>query len=174
MYFSPCLAASALALITTFSAASPLQARNSTPAPGQTHSSEFVTLGCPKTTKPFASVAEQLNAANDFAQQLFVKKQMSKAFNTYIATDLINHAYDVPCGGSAIAQSVLGETLSAAKFDIKWVNVGQDLATTFLKITTPMGVLASTETFRLSGTCFVEHWIIAQPVTNSSNPHAFF
>ncbi|KAI4137282.1 MAG: hypothetical protein LQ340_008097, partial [Diploschistes diacapsis] len=121
-----------------------------------------------------ATEAEQFTAANAFAQTLFISKQISQAFSTYVASDLINHAYDVPGDGAAIAQAQVAGLVGAGQFELQWVNVGQNIATTFFKVTTPKGVGAAVEMFRMSGTCLVEHWVIQQAVTNSSNPHPFF
>ena len=172
MHLSSALAAG-LSLFSV-AASSPLQPR-ATPSPASTHSSEFQTLGCPNTTSPIATEYEQFVAANTFAQTLFVQKKVSQAFSTYVASDLINHAPDVPGDGAALAQSVVSGLISASQIEIQRVVVGQDIATTFFKAITPMGTAAAMEMFRMSGTCLVEHWVIQQAVQgNSSNPHAWF
>ncbi|MCJ1328213.1 hypothetical protein MMC10_004889 [Thelotrema lepadinum] len=181
MHCSNIFTAGALLLSTAFVAASParhfktgaaLTVRTSKTPPF--HTSEFVTLGCPNTTVAVASSAEQFDAANNFAQMLFIQKKIPQAFSTYVATDLINHAPSVSGDGAALAQSTVGPLLSVAKIEIQFVTVGNDHATTFFKATTPGGVTAAMEVFRLSGTCLVEHWVVNQEVTNSSNPHAYF
>ena len=173
MLFSSTLAASALALLPLLSAASPFpSAKHSPPVPSNT--TEYYALGCPNTTCPYATEAEQLEAAQNFAELLFVEKRISDAFNGYIAQDLINHAPDVPADGAAVAEQTVTGLLSVATIDIQFVHVGQGYSTTFFKATTPQGVAASMEVFRMDGTCLVEHWVVLQPVTNSSNPHPYF
>jgi len=64
-------------------------------APGHGHHadvSEYYSLGCPKSTKPYASKEEQLQAITEYGQLLYIQKQIETAEYTYVATDFINHA----------------------------------------------------------------------------------
>jgi len=54
--------------------------------------SEYYSLGCPKSTKPYASKEEQLQAITEYGQLLYIQKQIETAEYTYVATDFINHA----------------------------------------------------------------------------------
>ena len=162
------------AALVTASPAAPLAIRSTTPAATGPSSSEFITLGCPKTTVPVADEALQFTTAKTFSQMLFVDKKISEAFSCFIARDLINHAPDVPGDGAALAQATIAPRLSSANIEIQYVTVGQDRMMTYFKATSPVGVLAAVDIFRMSGTCMVEHWVVTQPVANSSNPHPFF
>ena len=171
------LAASALALLATFAAALPTEVDNikKLPRASPVHDSEFKTLGCPSKSQPVASEAQQFEVANDFAKQLFVNKKVSQAFNAHVARDLINHAPDVPGDGAATAEPVVSGLLASATVELQWTNVGQNYATTYFKATSPQGTIASTDIFRMVGTCLVEHWVIVQPVINNTqNWHPFF
>ena len=85
-----------------------------------------------------------------FAETLFIQKNYNTAFNTWVATDLINHASDVPGDGKALALADVKGLLAASTIELQWVTVGQDHAMTFFKATTPMGVAAAMEVFRMS------------------------
>jgi len=138
------------------------------------YTSEYTTLGCPTSTTPSATESQQHDALNDFATLLYLQKMPAKAFDTYVATHLINHAADVPGDGAAIALQTVGPLVSASAFVIEQLFVGQDRGVTYFKATTPMGTAAAIDMFRMSGTCLVEHWVIQNPVLNSTNPHPYF
>ena len=138
------------------------------------HNSEYTTLSCPNTTTNIATTDQQFAAITSFNTLLFQEKQSSKAFSTYVATDLINHAPDVPGDGSKLAHDTISGLLEVSDVEIEQVFVGQDHSTTYFKATTANGTIAAMEVFRLSGTCLVEHWVVQVPVTKSSNPHAYF
>jgi len=138
------------------------------------YTAEFTALGCPNTTSPIATATEQYNAISDFSQLLYIEHQAAQAFNTYIAKHLINHAPDVAGDGAALALSTVGPLIGSSAVTIEQVFVGEDRAVTFFKAVTPVGSLAVMELFRMSGTCFVEHWLVQAVVTNSSNPHPYF
>ncbi|MCJ1320629.1 hypothetical protein MMC15_005969 [Xylographa vitiligo] len=138
------------------------------------YTSEYITLGCPESTTPIATESQQYDALNDFATLLYLQKMPAKAFNTYVATHLINHAADVPGDGAAVALQTVGPLVSASAFVIEQLFIGQDRGVTYFKATTPVGTAAAIDMFRMSGTCLVEHWVIQNPVLNSTNPHPYF
>lgn len=55
------------------------------------HNSEYYSLGCPPSTKPWASQKQQLEAITDYGNLLYLQKQIDTAENTYVATEFINH-----------------------------------------------------------------------------------
>lgn len=145
---------------------------SSTAAP--VYTAEFIGLGCPATTSASATATQQYDALNDFATLLYLKKEAPTAFRTYVATHLINHAAEVPGDGAALALKTVEPLVAISAFVIEQLFVGEDRAVTYFKATTPMGVVAAIDMFRMSGTCFVEHWVIQNPVVNSTNPHPYF
>jgi hypothetical protein len=138
------------------------------------YTAEFTALGCPNTTSPIATVTQQLEALTDFAHLLYLEHRSAQAFSTYVAKNLINHAFDVSGDGAALALSTVGPLLASATCTLEQIFVGQDRGMTFFKAVSPQGTLAAMDMFRMSGTCLVEHWIVEMPVTNSSNPHPYF
>ncbi|MCJ1332593.1 hypothetical protein MMC10_009286 [Thelotrema lepadinum] len=172
MYF-PQSCITFLALSAAVVTASPFNARQSAP-PTQTHSSEFITLGCPNTTSAVASASEQLETARTFINLFLIQKDVAQAFDTYVAADAINHANFVAGDGRDLAVSTITPQIDANTFDIKWITVGDGYANTLFEATGSQGSVAAIEVFRMVGTCFVEHWIVQQAVMNSSNPHPYF
>ncbi|MCJ1286313.1 hypothetical protein MMC26_005658 [Xylographa opegraphella] len=138
------------------------------------YTSEYTTLGCPKSTTPIATETQQYEALSDFASLLYLQKMPTKAFNNYVATHLINHAADVPGDGAAVAIQTVGPLVAESAFVIEQLFVAQDRGVTYFKATTPMGTVAAIDMFRMSGTCLIEHWVIQNPVLNSTNPHPYF
>ncbi|MCJ1292724.1 hypothetical protein MMC34_004277 [Xylographa carneopallida] len=138
------------------------------------YTSEYIALGCPKSTTPIATVTQQYEALNNFATLLYLQKSPAKAFDTYVATHLINHAADVPGDGAATALQTVGPLVAASAFVIEQLFIAQDRGVTYFKATTPVGTVAAIDMFRMSGTCLIEHWVVQNPVLNSTNPHPYF
>ncbi|MCJ1412853.1 hypothetical protein MMC19_006953 [Ptychographa xylographoides] len=138
------------------------------------YTSEFIALGCPNTTSAIATETQQLDAIKDFANTLYINKKPQIAFNKYVATDLINHAAEVPGDGAALALATVGPLIGASTITLEQIFVGQDRAVTFFKGATPIGSVAAIDMFRMSGTCLIEHWVLQEPVTNTTNPHPYF
>ncbi|KAL8905665.1 MAG: hypothetical protein Q9207_002479 [Kuettlingeria erythrocarpa] len=157
---------------------------------------EYYSLGCPKSTKPRASQKEQLRAITDF-DNLLVQKQFQTAYNTYAATNFINHVARVstarsmaskivliknkiPGNGTALAIQYLVPALANTTLTILDVWVGPNArgdvkSTTYLKGVSPVrGVGVIVNFWRMIGTCLVEAWEIGAPVTTSTNPIAYF
>ncbi len=161
-----------------------------------TRPEEYYKLGCPKSTKPQASQKEQLRAITDF-DNLLVQKQFNVAYNTYAATNFISHVarvstartmtsrnvlmkHKIPGNGTALAIQYLVPALANTTLTILDVWVGPNAqgdvkSTTYLKgVSTVRGVGVIVDIWRMIGTCLVEAWEVGAPVTNSTNPIAYF
>ena len=171
MHFSKIVAA-ALPLLLLPSAAVAGYAHHSNP--------EYYSLGCPKSTSPWASKEQQLQAITDYGNLLYLQKQIETAEYTYVATNFINHAPEVPGNGVALAIKTLTPMLGTSTIEIKNVFVGSnatgsDFSVTYFKGTSSVqGVGVIADIWRMIGTCLVEHWDVAMGVQNSSNPVAYF
>ena len=86
---------------------------------------EFKSLGCPKTTKPWATAQEQLHAVTNFYDTLFGGNPV-KAFTQWTAKDFINHAPDVTGDGQAAAENAVDGLLATSKEEIKNIFVGKN------------------------------------------------
>ncbi|KAL8917301.1 MAG: hypothetical protein Q9208_008022 [Pyrenodesmia sp. 3 TL-2023] len=141
--------------------------------------SEYQSLGCPNTTKPSASQQEQLQAIISF-DNLLVQKQLATAFNTYAATNFINHVAMIPGNGTALAIQYLVPALNTTSLTLldDWVGSnaqGVIKSTSYLRGDSQrrgLGVIVNI--WRLVGTCLVEFWQVGAPVMNSTNPIAYF
>ena len=128
-------------------------------AHGVGYNSEFYTLGCPESTKPYASQEDQLKAIIDYGKLLYLEKKIEEAESTYVAKDFINHAPEVPGNGTALAIETLSKMLPTSTIQIQnqyvGVNVhGVSYSTTFFKgISSVQGVGAISDQWRMIGTC---------------------
>ena len=124
-----------------------------------TNITEFYTLGCPNSTKPHASQHEQLIAVNDFANLLYLQKQIETAEYKYVAKNFINHAPEVPGNGIALAIQTLKQLLPTSTIEIQRIFVGKDIngksfsTTHFKGISSVQGVGDIADIWRLIGTC---------------------
>lgn len=186
MHFSTFLAAAlpVLATVATLNQSTPF------------NGSEYYSLGCPNSTKPFASQQEQLQAITNF-DNLLVQKQFKAAYNTYAATNFISHVarvstarsmasrniltkHQIPGNGTALAIQYLVPALANTTLTILdvWVGLnaqGDVKSTTYFKGNSQargLGVIV--DFWRMIGTCLVETWEVGAPVTNSTNPIAYF
>ncbi|PYH29143.1 uncharacterized protein BO87DRAFT_380785 [Aspergillus neoniger CBS 115656] len=145
---------------------------------------EFTALGCPDTTKPEASQAEQLAAWNDFTNLLYTEKRLTDAFTKYVATGYINHSplvtgndIDTTLGElSAIVPNVDSQLQRAF---VGWDKDGTAYGTAHTKVigNATMGIpnSALVDMIRMVGTCLVEHYDVQQAVDGTApNPIAFF
>ncbi|CAF9915576.1 MAG: hypothetical protein HETSPECPRED_002528 [Heterodermia speciosa] len=144
------------------------------------HNSEYYTLGCPPTTKPFASQHEQLTVLTNFATEVFVQHNLDQGYNTYAAKNFINHAPEISGNGTAIAIATQGPMLKGGTTEIQRIFAGRDANGTsygtihFKGISLKLGVGDIAGIWRFAGTCLVEYWDVATGVYNSTNPIAYF
>ena len=75
---------------------------------------EYYSLGCPKSTRPYASKEQQLQAITDYGNLLYLQKKIETAEYTYVANDFINHAPEVNLMSSIIFLDVALEFYSFA------------------------------------------------------------
>ncbi|KAL8747443.1 MAG: hypothetical protein Q9184_007600 [Pyrenodesmia sp. 2 TL-2023] len=178
MRFSSFLA-TALPVLSTLATPPPIPSILATQSSHLGTSSEYYSLGCPNTTKPVASQQEQLQAITNF-ENLLVQKQFATAYNTYAAADIINHAARIPGNGTALAISYLVPTLATTNLTLLDVWVGLNAqnvtkSTAYLKGNSAVrGLGVIVDIRRMIGTCLVEAWEVGAPVTNSTNPIAYF
>ncbi|CAK96248.1 hypothetical protein CBS63078_7057 [Aspergillus niger] len=145
---------------------------------------EFTALGCPDTTKPQASQAEQLAAWDDFTNLLYTEKRLTDAFTKYVATGYINHSPLVSANGIDTTLGELSGIVPNVDSQLQHVFVGWDkngtaYGTAHTKVTgnATMGIpnSALVDMIRMVGTCLVEHYDVQQAVDGTApNPIAFF
>ncbi|GKZ30979.1 hypothetical protein AbraIFM66950_010804 [Aspergillus brasiliensis] len=145
---------------------------------------EFTALGCPDTTKPEASQAEQLAAWDDFTNLLYTERRLTDAFTKYVATGYINHSPLVPANGVETTMGELSGIVPNVNAQLQHVFVGWDkngtaYGTAHTRVTgnETMGIpnSALVDMIRMVGTCLVEHYDVQQVVDGTApNPIAFF
>jgi predicted SnoaL-like aldol condensation-catalyzing enzyme len=129
------------------------------------------------------SAALEDTAANrrvfeNFVRELYERKQLSHAYETYVAADLIEHSPG-RAGGRSGAVAALAPLFANpdATFLIKHVLVDGDLAAVHYhgRIQANSAGAAVVELFRLSRGKIVEHWDAFQPIASGSkNAHPMF
>ena len=151
-------------------------------APSHAASQEYYDLGCPEgTTKPVASIQEQIAAYDNYKNLLYTENKVAEAFNTYAAKSYINHAPEIAVNGTAAVIAELSGLLATADTKVFKNYVGYDsngttFGTTHFSATVP-GVPTQNviDIIRMIGTCLVEHWDDIEAVNGSSpNPIAYF
>ena len=141
---------------------------------------EFYTLGCPSSTKPWASQREQLSVLTNFANLVFVQHNLDEGYNTYAAKHFINHAPEISDNGTAIAIATQGPMLKGGSTQLQRIFAGQAADGTsygtihFRAVSLKLGVGDIAGIWRFVGTCLVEYWDVATGVYNSTNPIAYF
>ncbi len=124
-----------------------------------------------------ATEAEQAKIFHDFADQLYIKKNVAGAFKTYVSPDLIEH--------SANATSLQG-TIGMLSFifkDVKMtkLNEASNNGVGFIHLKAEGGPLPGPNAivdiykFGPNSSCLVEHWdLMAPKPANAPNPKAFW
>lgn len=95
--------------------------------PEKNHSGDYYSLGCPSTTKPWASRQEQLDAVTTYYTELF-SGQVDTAFDTWTADNFINHSPEVKGDGKVFAKAAVSGLLSQSKEEILNIFVGKSQA----------------------------------------------
>ena len=140
------------------------------------YNSEYYSLGCPSSTKPWASQKQQVDAITDYGNLLYLQKQIDTAENTYVAKQFINHAPEVPGNGTDLAIKTLKPMLATSTIEIQRVFVGSsadgtDYSVTYFKgISSVQGVGVIADIWRMIGTCKL--CCLGSVVLPSSGPRA--
>ena len=123
------------------------------------YNSEYYSLGCPSSTKPWASSQQQLDAITEYGNLLYLQKQIDTAENTYVAKQFINHAPEISGNGTELAIKTLKPMLATSTIEIQRVfvgsdNSGNDYSVTYFKgISTVQGTGVIADIWRMIGTC---------------------
>jgi predicted SnoaL-like aldol condensation-catalyzing enzyme len=135
-------------------------------------SSAMAAKYCP--SKP-ATDAEQLKIWNEFAAQLYDKKDVGGAFSDFVSPNLIEHSPN-----STSLQGTIGFlSFLFPQVKITMINNGFFNHTGFLHMKAEGETLgrpnALVDIYRMEGTCMVEHWDIMQAAAaNMPNPIGMF
>lgn len=145
------------------------------------HTNNVAAFNCPPCTLSHLTHAALQAAMNDFAYIFYTEKDVSKAFNKYVATNYLQHNPDVadgrdaaitaltPLFGSSTNGFVVGspENLmceynyftDAFLYQLVRVMVGPEYTTIHLKATNEGGPFFNVfDVYKMQDSCIVEHW----------------
>ena len=110
----------------------------------------------------------------DFVKVLYTEKNATKAFDTYVAVDLIEHDPFDAQGRDANAAKLSG-IIPYASFDVLRQNFDSNIGLIHVRVNESPEPIALADIYRMNGTCIVEHWDVTQArPANATNPIAMF
>jgi len=124
-----------------------------------------------------ATPAEQAKLFKEFADQLYIKKDVAAAFKAYVSPDLVEHS-----ANATSLQATIG-MLSFIFKDVKMTKLNEAISdgVGFIHLKAEGGPLPAPNAlvdiykFAPNTTCLVEHWDLMVPKpANAPNPKAFW
>ncbi|MCJ1477466.1 hypothetical protein MMC13_006138 [Lambiella insularis] len=126
---------------------------------------------CPSTP---ASEVYQRHIFASFVDTLYGEKNVTKAFDTFIAVNLIEHdPFDAQ--GRAANAAKLSAIIPYASFEVLRSSFDNNIGFIHVKVDESPEPIALADIYRMDGTCIVEHWDVTQArPANATNPIAMF
>jgi predicted SnoaL-like aldol condensation-catalyzing enzyme len=130
------------------------------------------TTYCPPRS---ATEAEQKEIFEAFYQRLWVQKDVSGAYNTYVDVNYIQHN-PYALSGRQRAIDALAPIWSGIKFTLANKGFSNNVGWLHQKMEmSGQAFTAVVDILRMNGTCIMEHWDVSQQKpSNSQNPIALF
>lgn len=132
-----------------------------------------------RTTGPYcpsrpASERQQRAIFNAFIEVLYVEKNATKAFDTYVAVNLTEHdPFDEQ--GRAANAAKLDAIIPYASFEVLRQSFDNNIGLAHVRVNEDPEPIALADIYRMDGTCIVEHWDVTQArPANATNPIAMF
>ncbi|MCJ1296312.1 hypothetical protein MMC34_007878 [Xylographa carneopallida] len=173
MYLKPILSTLCVIpiLLVTSLPSDPLTAHDHFPLALQARGSNTTFSYCP--SQP-ANEFYQRSIFTNFVNTLYGEKNVTKAFETYIAVDLIEHdPFDAQ--GRAANEAKLSAIIPYASFEVLRHSFDADIGFIHVKVDELPEPIALADIYRMDGTCIVEHWDVTQArPANATNPIAMF
>jgi predicted SnoaL-like aldol condensation-catalyzing enzyme len=118
------------------------------------------------------SIQKQIFA--HFVKVLYDEKNISKAFETYVDSNIIEHDPEDLQDRNFIIQR-LEQIIPYVTSTILFSSFGDDTGLIYLKVEDDPEPIALADIYRMDGTCIVEHWDVQQArPANATNPLAMF
>ena len=132
-----------------------------------------------RSKKPYcpsrhADADEQKQIFFDFAKVLYTEKNATKAFNTYVDVNLVEHDPFDAQGRDANAAKLSG-IIPYANFEVLRQNFDCNIGLIHVRVNENPEPIALADIYRMDGSCIVEHWDVTQArPANATNPLAMF
>jgi predicted SnoaL-like aldol condensation-catalyzing enzyme len=109
-----------------------------------------------------------------FIETLYGEKNVSKAFETHVDSNIIEHdPGDLQDRDAIVAR--LNQIIPYVTSTILFSSFGDDTGLVYLKVEDDPEPIALADMYRMDGTCIVEHWDVQQArPANTTNPLAMF
>ncbi len=141
------------------------------PAPSFLQSRTHYKSYCPPR---HANAKHQKDIFFEFINVLYSEKNATKAFDTYVAVDLIEHDPFDAQGRDANAAKLSG-IIPFANFEVLRQNFDSNIGLIHVRVNEDPEPIALADIYRMNGTCIVEHWDVTQArPANATNPIAMF
>jgi predicted SnoaL-like aldol condensation-catalyzing enzyme len=109
-----------------------------------------------------------------FLETLYGEKNVSKAFETYVDLNIIEHDPDNTQDRDAIVAR-LSQIIPLANLTILVSSFNNKIGLAYIRVDEDPQPAALADIYRMEGTCIVEHWDVMQfRPENSTNPIAMF
>ncbi|KAJ5368396.1 uncharacterized protein N7496_008156 [Penicillium cataractarum] len=109
-----------------------------------------------------------------FLETLYGEKNVSKAFETYVDPNIIEHDPEDAQDRDAIVAR-LSQIIPFANLTLLLSNFNNNTGLAYVKVNEDPEPAALADIYRMDGTCIVEHWdVIQYRPENSTNPVAMF
>ncbi|KAJ5702279.1 hypothetical protein N7488_009827 [Penicillium malachiteum] len=142
-------------------------------------SDNYYVKACSESPEPYcpgreADEDEQKEIFMSFLQALYVEKNASKAFETHVALNIIEHDPNDTQDRDAIVAR-LSQILAFANFSVLASSFSNSIGLAHLRLNQDPEPAALADIYRMEGSCIVEHWDVTQyRPANSTNPIAMF
>lgn len=167
-------------VLATLSSLSLLHASPLTTYSAPANPTDQLSHGARNSTKSYcpsrpADPAYQHKIFNDFVNVLYGQRNPTKAFNTYVDVNLVEHDPFDGQGRDAV-RTILEGIIPYATFEVLRINFDNNLGLIHVKIVDQdPQPLALADIYRMDGTCIVEHWdVVQRRPANATNPIAMF
>ena len=175
MHFQPLLLTLSTLPALILASPSPVHAYGFRPSPTGPNPIPTSTLAPPYCPPRRATPKQQRAIFSDFVDTLYIQKNVPKAFNDHVASNLIEHdPFDFQGRDPNIAK--LSAIIPFAKFAVQRHNFDNEIGFIHLRVDENPGPVALADVYRFNGTCIVEHWDIAQvyPANATNHEVGFF
>jgi predicted SnoaL-like aldol condensation-catalyzing enzyme len=113
---------------------------------------------------------------SEFAKELYIRKDVAKAFEAYVANDYIQHSPGIADGRAAAVEVLTSKFANPdLHLNVRSILVDGDMAVLLVHGVMAEKQFAVVDIYRLEGDKIVEHWDVNQSYPEQiHNTHPFF